>query len=165
MAQLWLGSQDRYRVLKFLINKQSGILSKLTPCSVLAAVGTVGSWQPGIKSSTCNRRRGGSESAWDQNCPVKSSTELRDFQGAIKPSCSVPRAWAWTQTVSSCPKCQQWLVGDRCKDTCLNSGNGSDRRSNKQRKHSTVKVGPAGCSFPGISVVEPVGKFTECLIT
>lgn len=33
----------------FSINKQSGILSKRTPHSVLAAVGTVGSWQPGIK--------------------------------------------------------------------------------------------------------------------
>lgn len=33
----------------FLINKQSGISSELTPHSVLAAVGTVGFWQPGIK--------------------------------------------------------------------------------------------------------------------
>lgn len=36
-------------MLGLLINKQSGIPSKLTPHSVLAAAGTVGSWQPGIK--------------------------------------------------------------------------------------------------------------------
>lgn len=36
-------------MLGFLINKKSGILSKLTPHSILAAVGTVGFWQPGIK--------------------------------------------------------------------------------------------------------------------
>lgn len=36
-------------MLGFLINKQSGILSKLTPHSLLAAVEAVGFWQPGIK--------------------------------------------------------------------------------------------------------------------
>lgn len=56
------------------------------------------------------------------------------------------------------------VVGGRCRDTCLNSSNVSDSGGNKQRKHSTVKVGPAGCSFPGIIVAEPVGKFTECLL-
>lgn len=53
------------------------------------------------------------------------------------------------------------VVGGRCRDTCLNSSNVSDSGGNKQRKHSTVKVGPAGCSFPGIIVAEPVGKFTR----
>lgn len=46
----------------------------------------------------------------------------------------------------------------------LSDVSGSDNGSNKQRKHWTVKVGPAGCSFPGIIVAEPVGKFTECLL-
>lgn len=85
-------------MLGFLINKQSGILSKLTPHSVLAAVGTVGSWQPGIKQ--CLQQ----EKERKQVCvrPKMPGVKLRDFQRGIVLSFSVLWVQAWTWTVSFC---------------------------------------------------------------
>lgn len=95
-------------------------------------------------------------------CKAPRSLGISSEQSSFPPLCHGFRLGhgQWV----SVTECHQWLVADRCKDTCLNSSNVSDSRSNKQRKRWTVKVGPAGCSFPGIIVAEPVGKFTECLL-